>query len=308
MLANTCNKLETEMLSSKPSPFLPESRNPPSPPTRSLLPSPSQSISPGSSAPYRGAVSTVPMYTPAPTSHLPVRTAPTRSSLDALPLQKVSPRASPLGSIYSSTSSKLEPLSLVSSSRISPSSSQPQPPKDLKAPKRPEIGVLKVKSAESLSPRTSSPRNSSSPYSSSSPKLPASSPRLSNSSPRPPSGLSGPFPGLSGLPMSSYGLTAHLYGQPVTSIAGLQALQYSQYLAQGSAPPPCTDPLCRDPSCPTFALRSVQAQYLSQSLGIFTVTIIFFPVFYLFKKLVGSRRSRIQKKSLKWSFFSISIK
>lgn len=52
-------------------------------------------------------------------------------------------------------------------------------------------------------------------------------------------------------------------GYPVTS-------PYSPYSPYGlplpsSASAPCTDPLCRDPSCPTFALRSAQAQMMAAS-------------------------------------------
>merc|ERR1719397_2234774 len=52
-------------------------------------------------------------------------------------------------------------------------------------------------------------------------------------------------------------------GYPVTS-------PYSPYSPYGlplpsSASAPCTDPLCRDPSCPTFALRTAQAQMMAAS-------------------------------------------
>jgi len=44
---------------------------------------------------------------------------------------------------------------------------------------------------------------------------------------------------------------------------------YPSYLGLGGPPAqtpgaPCTDPLCRDPSCPTFAMRAAQAQLLGQ--------------------------------------------
>ena len=52
-------------------------------------------------------------------------------------------------------------------------------------------------------------------------------------------------------------------GYPATS-------PYSPYSPYGlplpsSASAPCTDPLCRDPSCPTFALRAAQAQMMAAS-------------------------------------------
>merc|ERR1719319_1937758 len=78
----------------------------------------------------------------------------------------------------------------------------------------------------------------------------------------PPTSLHSSHTALAGLHASS-GLPA---GFP-PGLAGLGGYP-GAYLGLGGglgAPPsssPCTDPMCRDPSCPTFALRSAQTQLL----------------------------------------------
>ena len=161
---------------------------------------------------------------PAPSSHLPIRMAPVRLSTETI-AKKESPRASP---------SLRDPP--VSSSAAGPRQSPPAP-----SPHRPELNTLRVKPTEALSPVPK-------PYPSPSVSRPSSRPSTTSPSPRPivssgqPHPLLGLYGGLQGLP--GLGGMGYPFPQPPSSSAG----------------GPCTDPHCRDPGCPTYAMRAMQAQ------------------------------------------------
>ena len=168
-----------------------------------------------------------------------------------------------------------EPISLVNKPKQSELSDSPQnlskrsspdseEPNDRSIPHRPELGGLKVRPAEALSPAAQPmlKRLRESP----SPRLankPSASPSLPSSSPRP--NIPG-LPGMNGLP---HGFPPGFPHGAAPSMPGMPGFPYSPYLGLGAAAPPpsgpCTDPMCRDPSCPTFQLRSAQAQLLAMS-------------------------------------------
>ena len=257
MLANACNKLESDMLLSKRDYPVSSSSS-----SRTLL-SATPSPSPPSSSSYR----------------LPAMMARNGPADTAAAFPQSSPRLLP---------SAEQPLPLLS--RPGLPSPAPTLPKDMQytttasssspSAKRHDItpssavgGGLKIKSAESLSPL---PRTVASAASS-----PASS--STNGQRRPPSALAA-----SSSPSPNSGLPAHLsHLQPPVSSSMTPPVSYlslgppgglspySSYLgyfgAAGLAPPPqagpCLDPMCRDPSCPTFAMRMAQAQLMAAGMS-----------------------------------------
>jgi len=311
LLANACNKLETDMMSNanKSAPGLHEaSRKLPSPqPTTSThlpqlrLPptrNTSEPISLVTRPTVTNSVSTRPsaMVTTEPPSFRMspdllrqkvspqsvenARTTPP-SQEGFAPLPRLSPepqrqRMSPNNTnpVPQSTS---DPMSLVTkpkpsevsdipqnlSKRSSPDSEQPG---DRQMSYRPEVGGLKVRPAEALSPAAQpmlkKMRESPSPRLT---NRPSSSPRQSSPSPRP------NIPGLPGATGFPHGMPHGFPPGAASSIPGMPpGFPYGPYMSlQGGAPPPqsapCTDPMCRDPSCPTFQLRSAQAQLLAMS-------------------------------------------
>ena len=222
-------------------------------------------------------------YTPTPPSashhHLLARAAPVRSSTES-PLQRVSPlqrMSPPKSENYPYNKSEAQPLSLVTRPITSPAGS---------TPKRPEVGSLKVKSAESLSPAPRSRPASKSPRPLSAGQPAATTTAASNFSmssmlglttSKPPpattvtSAAAMMIPTTLGLPPTTSSMpglpppTSGIPGFP----PGMPGLPY-HYLGLQPPPPaaaaapgaPCTDPMCRDPSCPTYAMRIAQMQMM----------------------------------------------
>lgn len=226
LLANACNKLETSMMSGGRA----------EPAVAKKLPSPSHS------------------------PHLPqLRLAPTRQSSEPLALVSRPPAssASPVSvtPTVSTPSKSPEPLSLVSKPQpaLSPENLIKKPePKVVSPPVRPEIGSIRVRPAEALSPASLPPskrmRESPSPRQ----RPPTSSPVP------PPSSVPSLPPGFPpGLPSS----LASLYSSPY-----LAALAGAPQPQSGGAP--CTDPLCRDVTCPTYQLRAAQAAQMMAMTGL----------------------------------------
>ena len=224
LLANACNKLETSMMSTV--------RSEPA----KKLPSPSHS------------------------SHIPqLRLAPTRQSSEPLALVTRPPATSPTtvtatASVTSPTQSP-EPLSLVSKPQPahSPENLIKKPePKGASPPVRPEIGSIRVRPAEALSPASLPPnkRMRESP-----------SPRL-----KPPT--SSPLPPPTSVPSLPPGFPPSL----PSSLASLYSSPYMAALAGAPQPhsggAPCTDPLCRDVTCPTYQLRAAQAAQMMAMTGL----------------------------------------
>lgn len=290
LLANACNKLETSMMSQS------NMNSNKTPSSAVLFPHDnypkrerSPPISPNSHIPLR----TVPTRNPSEPLSL---TKGSQSKSEQQPECK-RPRLSPTVSQEqrrdSSTpksevtqQSLSEPISLVknyksNSSPVSPNSNMPQNLSKKDTPDfketqaaqhlgssvtKTEFPTLKVKTAESLSPAglqnvTNNKRTTPSPRTANS-RPSTSSPVLSHS-PRP------QHPSL--LSSLATGVPPGVHYPPMPGFPP----GYSQYMAMGGAPPcapgapgapgaPCSDPLCRDPSCPTFALKLAQAQLLSQ--------------------------------------------
>lgn len=322
LLANACNKLETDMMSgsNKSSPGLHEAARKlpsPQPTTSTHLPQlrlpptrhTSEPISLVTRPSVTNSVSTRPssMITSEPSSFRMspdlLRQKMSPQSSDAL-RQRMSPqssestrqaaspetfepqtrkspepqrqRMSPQSSVPLPQSTS-DPISLVTKPKLSEVSDIPQnlskrsspdseQPGDRLMPHRAEIGGLKVRPAEALSPAAQpmlkKMRESPSPRLT---NRPSSSPSQSSSSPRP--NIPG-MPGANGLP---HGFPHGFPPGAASSIPGMPpGFPYGPYMSlPGSAPPPqsapCTDPMCRDPSCPTFQLRSAQAQLLAMS-------------------------------------------
>ena len=304
LLANACNKLETDMmstststvqrkLSSPPttSPHLPQLRLPPTRHTSepiSLVTRPSSTSSSASVSSLSTAASVTNNPTPTPGNQ-----AKSPVSQPNGPTEKVNlspPRSTSRTGVEQSSS---EPLSLISKPK------SPEVPENLsKRPEvveqrsskspgtRPEVGSIRVRPAEALSPAGQPPAKK--PRESPSPRLntqrpPSSSPvPLSNSSPRPPTnipglppgfppGLAGSFPGVPGaFPPSSFASLYSPYSSPyMTSALGLGAMSGAPPPPPPSAPgAPCTDPMCRDPSCPTYQLRAAQAAQMMALSGL----------------------------------------
>jgi len=324
LLANACNKLETDMMNTtnKSSPGMheaPRKLTSPLPANSHQLPQLRQPPTRNTSEPISlvtrptvtNSVATRPSSTIAsePTSFrmspdlLRQRMSP--QSSDAL-RQRMSPQSSDIGRQVASPESSEHPNQRISPDpqrqRMSPQSSVPLPqstsepislvnkpnqseisdspqnlskrsspdseqPIDRPTMYRPEIGGLKVRPAEALSPAAQPmlKKLRESP----SPRLinkPASSPNQPSSSPRP--NIPG-MPGLNGFPHGFPPGFPHGAAPGMPGMPGMQGFPYSPYLGiGGGAPPqggPCADPMCRDPSCPTFQLRSAQAQLLAMS-------------------------------------------
>ena len=206
---------------------------------------------------------------PSPPSHSPhipqLRLAPTRQSSEPLALvnkpSSISPSTTSPSTTSTSTTSSIssrvsvtppvssadppsEPLSLVSKPQPQPAETAEnlttrKPERSPPAPVRPEIGSIRVRPAEALSPAS----------------LPPSKRIRESPSPRQRPPVSSP------LPPQLTGSLASLYSSP--------------YLAAftGSASPqpsgaPCTDPLCRDVSCPTYQMRAAQAAHMMALTGL----------------------------------------
>ena len=243
--------------------------------------------------------SSPPVITPA-SPHLPqLRLPPTRHSSQPLSLvTRPSPAVSSSASSTSSSSvtesqtsesaaERSEPVSLVTKSpeRAENLSKRPADTDPVSKPSRPELGSIRVRPAEALSPAAGQPplkkpRESPSPRQQ---RPPSSSPLpQSTPSPRPPSSSLPALP--PGFPPGlATSLAAGLLPPAAASLASPYSPYTSPYLSSlgaglgaglgavaggvpGSAAP-CTDPLCRDPACPTYQLRAAQAAQMLALTG-----------------------------------------
>ena len=193
-----------------------------------------------------------------------------------------------------------EPLSLVSKPKtpetpenLCKKPEYEQKPVSKSPPSRPDlgsVGTIRVRPAEALSPvcqpplkkprQSPSPRLQNRPPSSSPIPQSTSSPRPSASVPSMPPGfppsLAGSYPGMipSSLaslysPYSSPYLSALAGGHPGALPGGHPGAIGGGHGHPPTAPgAPCTDPMCRDPTCPTYQLRAAQTAQLMALSGL----------------------------------------
>ena len=194
---------------------------------------------------------------PSPSPHIPqLRLAPTRQSSEPLALvsrpSSLSPSTTPSTSTtvsltppVTSASPPSEPLALVSKPQPAETAENLTKKPELKAlsppaPVRPEIGSIRVRPAEALSPAS----------------LPPTKRMRESPSPRQKPPVSSPLP-----PPQLGGSLASLYSSPyLAALAGTSSPQH------GGAP--CTDPMCRDPGCPTYQMRAAQAAHMMALTGL----------------------------------------